>query len=88
LLEIFVEEPGAGRPSVVSVVGAFAAVKLFGGFYGFGKKFVEVAVEDVGLRVDEASVEVAFEDDEDALNLGRRRRWSCGGSLEERCCVD
>ncbi len=88
LLEIFVEEPGAGRPSVVGVVGAFAAVELFGGVDGFGEKFVEIAVDDVGLRVDEASVEVAFEDDEDALDFGGWRRRSCLRCLQERCGVE
>ena len=85
LLEIFVEEPGAGGPSVVRVIGAFVfvAVELFGGVDGFGEKFVEVAVDDVGLGVDEASVEMAFEDDEDAFDSGDGAGVSCGGSLQE-----
>ena len=70
------------------MVGAVAAIELFGGVDGFGEKFVEVAVDDVGLRVDEASVEVAFEDNEDAFDFGgwRRRSWSevFAGALRRR----
>ncbi len=91
LLEIFVEEPGAGGPGVVGAIGAFVfvAVELFGGVDGFGEKFVEVSVDNVGLRVDEAGVEVAFEDDEDAFDFGGWRGRSGGcRSLKEFCWIE
>ena len=90
LLKIFVEEPGAGGPGVVGAIGAvaFGAIELCGGVDGFGEKFVEVAVDDVGLRVDEAGVEVAFEDDKDTLDFGGWGRRSCGRRFQERGRVE
>lgn len=92
LLEIFVEKPGAGGPGVVGAIGVFVfvfvAVELLGGGDGFREKFIEVAVDDVGLGIDEAGVEMAFEDDEDSFDFGGRCGCGRGRSLQELCWIE
>ena len=61
---------------------------MLAGFDGFGEKFVEITVDDVGLGVDEASVEVAFEDDENTFDFRGRWALSRGWRLQERRGVE
>ncbi len=83
LFEILVEQPRTGSPYVTWRAGV---AERSGGFNGFGKKFIEVTADHVRLRVNKAGVKMAFEDDEDALDVGigggrplRQEAPMCGG---------
>ena len=92
LLQVFVKQPGAGRPCVAV---AACAAERGAGLDGLGIVDIEVLAHDRGLRIGEAHVEMALEGDQYAAHggirrIGREKRAaesaSCGrGSGGEGC---
>jgi hypothetical protein len=77
LLEIFVKQPRASGPNVAIVAGEAHFVRDAD---GARKVLGEITMHYGCLRVDEAGIEMTFENDEDALDLGIGCWRNCGRS--------
>ncbi len=69
LFQVLVDQPRPGGPHVAALAPGVGGASYVN---GAGKVFREVAVNHIGLGIDESRVEVALEHHQHALDLGIR----------------